>query len=94
MLDRESKRVLFAGGASDNSAPESLAFTRRGTLVVGTRSGLLLLFDEAFTRREVRLSRVPIRSVCEVRGGVLAAGHQRELRFLPLLDDEAEGAGN
>ncbi len=90
VLDRSRQRVLFAAEASDRSALESVAFTARaGTLLVGTRSGLLLLFDEAFTRREVRLARVPIRDVCEARGGVLAACHQRELRFLPLLDDEA-----
>jgi hypothetical protein len=87
VLDRASHQVRFAGGASDGSAIECLAFHGR-TLLAGTRSGLLLLFDEAFTRREVRLGRASIHQVCAVRGGVLAACHQRELRFLPLLDDE------
>lgn len=87
VLDRATHSPLFAGGASDGSAIECLAFHGR-TLLAGTRSGLLLLFDEAFTRREVRLGRTSVNQLCAIRGGVLAACHQRELRFLPLLDDE------
>ncbi len=87
VIDRATARVVFQGGASDISAIESLAF-HEGTLRAGTRSGLLLLFDEAYTRREVRLSRASVNQVCVTQGGVLAACNQRELRFLPLLDDE------
>ena len=87
VLDRTTHRVRYEGGASDDSAIESLAF-HGTTLLAGTRSGLLLLFDEAFTRREVRLSRATVNQVLAVRGGVLAACNQKELRFLPLLDDE------
>ncbi|WP_434385033.1 hypothetical protein [Melittangium boletus] len=87
VLDRTTRTVRFAGGASDAAALDCLAFHGR-TLLAGTRSGGLLLLDEAFTRREVRLSRAAVNQVLPVRGGVLAACNQRELRFLPLLDDE------
>jgi|GEM_PF-5983591 len=93
VLDRTTRVLLFAGGAADAVALDCLAFHGCSPLA-GTRSGGLLLFDERFTRCEVRPSRACVNQVCPVRRGMaLPAAVRRRVALARRGGAEGEGSG-
>ncbi|WP_425616717.1 hypothetical protein NA78x_000371 [Anatilimnocola sp. NA78] len=58
------------------------------TLIAGGNGGQLLLIDNHRQRREVKVSSAGINDLAVLGNGILCACNQRQLRFLPLLDDE------
>jgi hypothetical protein len=58
------------------------------TLIAAGTAGRLILLDECKQRREMKAATSGINDVAVLGGGLLCACNQRQLRYLPLLDDE------
>jgi hypothetical protein len=58
------------------------------TLIATGNAGRLILLDECKQRREMKAATAGINDVAVIGGGLLCACDQRQLRYLPLLDDE------
>jgi hypothetical protein len=58
------------------------------TLIAAGSVGRLTLLDECMQRREMKAATSGINDVAVFGGGLLCACDQRQLRYLPLLDDE------
>ncbi len=58
------------------------------TLIATGNAGRLILLDECKQRREMKAATSGINDVAVLGGGLLCACDQRQLRYLPLLDDE------
>jgi hypothetical protein len=66
------------------------ALTYHGQMLMAAGNGKrLFLFDENHQARSMKVAAAGINDLAVVGGGVLIACDQRQLRFLPLLDDEA-----
>lgn len=57
-------------------------------LMAGDSQGALHLFDEAGNERNARCATAGIQDIAPAGDGVYVACRQRQLRYLPLLDDE------
>jgi hypothetical protein len=58
------------------------------TLIAAGSAGRLMLLDECKQRREMKAASSGINEVAILGDGLLCACDQRQLRYLPLLDDE------
>jgi hypothetical protein len=58
------------------------------TLIAGGNRGRVLLLDDHRQRREIKVASAGVNDLAVLGGGLLCACDQRQLRYLPLLDDE------
>jgi hypothetical protein len=66
---------------------DTLVFHGSNLIATGS-AGRLILLDECKQRREMKAATSGINDVDVLGGGLLCACDQRQLRYLPLLDDE------
>jgi hypothetical protein len=59
-------------------------------LLAGNSRGQLLLIDESYRRRELTVAsgETAVNDLAVIAGGVLCACNRKQLRIVPLLDDE------
>lgn len=67
---------------------DALAYHGRMLMAAGNGK-TLFLFDENHQPRDAKVAAAAIQDFAVVKGGVVLACDQRQLRFFPLLDDEA-----